>query len=400
MKEYGISLWLIINRDPNDDPDNIFWERYKRLDPVSELIGAENTFYPAAFLFTDTGERIALVEDGDCPFIQETGIYTKIRHYKYTRPTGINPLTAFLREEISRLNPAKIGLNISETEPVADGLTAGLKKIIEKTVGEEFSKKLVSAEDVIVTLWGQKLVQEQEYIRRSAQIAHELMIAAFKNVKPGKTSAKDVFDFVRTRMRVNGWRVGWDEKMCPIVRIGPLADLPQDKNMANPGSILSINAGALTKGYSNDLDRTAYILKERESVPPNEIQFMWSTLRRAVEAVVKAMRPGTVGRDVDEIARKIIKGAGFEEYGYQTGHPVGVWVHDIGTFIGPQHPHYGRKVNLKLHEGEVFAIEPGISMFSKELSAQISLHLQEMVVVTKKGGEYLIPPQREIFLIR
>jgi len=400
MKEYGISLWLTMNRDPNDDPDNIFWDRYKRLDPVSEMIGAENTFYPAIFIFTDRGERIAFVEDGDLPYIEATGIYTTIDHYKYARQTGIEPMMKFLRAEVSRINPSKIGINMSETEPVADGLTAGLRKVLETVLGKEFADRLVSAEDIIVTLWGQKLSRELENVRRSAQIANDLMMDAFKNVKPGKTTAKDIFDFIRARMKANGWEVGWDQKTCPIVRIKPSGDLLQDKIVAVPGSIISLNAGVLTKGYSNDLDRTAYILREKESKPPDEILAMWSTLRRAVEAVVESMKRGALGVDVDRKSRDIIKSAGYEEYWYQTGHPVGVWVHDIGTFIGPRHPHYGRKVELRLHEGEVFAIEPGVSIFSKELNGQIGLHLQEMVVVTRKGGEYLIPPQKEIFLIK
>jgi len=400
MKEYKIPVWIVFNRDPNDDPDNIFIERYRRLDPVSELIGAENTFYPSIFIFTDNGERIALIEKEDYQYIYETKIYTKICFYKYTRQTGINPLLNFFKEEILRINPEKIGMNFSETEPVADGLTIGLRKIIEDTIGEKFSSRLVSAEDIIVTLWGQKTKEELKYIKKSTEISNELMIDAFKNIKPGKTTKKDIFNFIRTKMEVNGWKVGWNQKICPIVRILPAENLPEEKIIAKPGSIIGINAGVLTMGYSNDLDRTAYILRKNEKEPPKDIQFMWKTLRKTVEAVAKAMKPGVSGIEVDKIARKIIKDAGFKEYWYQTGHPVGVWVHDIGTYIGPEHPHYGKKVFLKLHEGEVFAIEPGISMFSKELNKKIGLHLQEMIVVTKEGGKYLIPPQKEIFLIR
>jgi len=400
MKEYGISAWLVMNRDPSDDPDNIFWDRFKRLDPVSEMIGAENTFYPSIFIFTDEGERIAIIEDDDFPFIEETGIYTKIHHYRYTRPTGINPLLKFLKEEILRINPVKIGVNISETEPVADGLTVGCKKIIESAIGKEFSKRIVSAEDVIVILWGQKLDEELELIKRSTEIANDLMMDAFKSIKPGETSLQDIFDLIRTKMKVNGWDVGWDQRMCPIVRILPSKNLPRDEIIAEPGTFIYINAGVLTKGYSNDLNRMAYVLRKNEKEPPEEIQFMWKTVRNSVEAVVRAMKPGAIGFEVDQIARKIITDAGFEEYGYQTGHPVGVWVHDIGTFIGPKHPHYGRKVFLKLHEGEVFAIEPHVSKYSEEFHGEIRAKLQEMVVVTKKGGRYIVPPQKEIFLIK
>jgi Xaa-Pro aminopeptidase len=127
---------------------------------------------------------------------------------------------------------------------------------------------------------------------------------------------------------------------------------------------------------------------------------MWDVTRASVEAAVKAMKPGITGFEVDKIARQVVTDAGFEEYWYQTAHSVGVWVHDQGPYIGPRHPHYGRKVDMTLQPGDVFAVEPGVGMVVEELGDErIGIHLQEMVIVTENGAEYLFPPQKEIVLI-
>ena len=54
---------------------------------------------------------------------------------------------------------------------------------------------------------------------------------------------------------------------------------------------------------------------------------------------------------------------------------------------------------MKLQVGDVFAVEPGVSQFVPASGRRERVHLQEMIVVTESGGEYLIPPQEEIVLI-
>lgn len=399
MKEFSISLWLVMNRDPNDDPDNIFSQRLARQDPMSELIGAEETFYPAVFLFTDASERIALVEEGDVNYIRDTGVYQTIRSYKYTRQRTIADLLAYLKEEVVKRNPRTIGLNFSDDEPMADGLTVGNRMLLEQALGAELAQRFVSAEMVAISLWGRKLPQEISYMKESTQKSHDLMMAAFGMIIPGKTTEQEIFNFIRDRMRVNGWPVGWAQDMCPIVRVQPKQNPRPTGAVAQPGSVIGINAGVTTHGYSNDLDRTAYILRPGETEPPREIQNMWQTLRTSVESARRAMKPGVVAFDVDQIARKVVTDAGYDEYGYQTAHPVGVWVHDVGPYIGPKHPHYGKRIHMRLQVGDVFAVEPGVSTLVPALGRRERVHLQEMIVVTENGGEYLVPPQERIILI-
>jgi Xaa-Pro aminopeptidase len=272
---------------------------------------------------------------------------------------------------------------------------------LKRTLGSPYADRLVPAEDVIMALWGHKIPEEVALIKQSGEIADRLMMEAFEAIKPGATTERDIFNLVRRRTLAMGLTPGWYEETSPIVRVRPRRGASAGAAVVQPGSIVSINAGVLTRGYANDLDRTAYVLRPGETSVPRDVQRMWDVTRTSVETAIRLMRPGAIGFDVDRQARKVVTDAGFKEYWYQTGHPVGIWVHDEGPYIGPRHPHYGRKVEMTLQKGDVFALEPGISMAVTELgNEQIGIHLQEMVVVTESGAEYLVPPQREIVLIR
>jgi Xaa-Pro aminopeptidase len=126
---------------------------------------------------------------------------------------------------------------------------------------------------------------------------------------------------------------------------------------------------------------------------------MWETVVRATQEAVKAIKPGVKCSDVDSIARKVVRDAGYEEWGYETGHSVGTWIHGIGPTLGPNWSHFGRKTGMKIQVNDVYAVEPAVSRFVPEMNATFRIHVQEMVVVKPDGAHYMVPPQTELILI-
>lgn len=403
MREAGIDLWLVFVRDANDEEVNIIWKEKRdvRLDPVSELIGAEQVYVPAAFLFTLDGQRIVISSESDAEYIRQTGIYSKILTYPYGKRYGFENIEPLLRSEIARLNPRTIGLNYSELEPAADGLSVGRLRLLERILGPEYASRFVSAEHVVVSLWGRNVPEEIELLQRSAEISNKLNLEALRIIRPGETTEKNIFDYYRFRMKQLGVEPGWSEYRAPIVHAGdPRSGRAPGDVAVQRGRVVKINGAVRVGGYSVDLNKSAYVLRDGETQPPEAVRRMFDVAVRATEAAVAAMKPGVSCHVPDAIARGVVREAGFEEWGYETAHSVGVWIHGLGPTIAPAWSHFGHQHEMKISVGDVYAVEPAIRQFVPELGIEVRIHTQEMVIIKEDGAHYMVPPQRELIVIK
>jgi len=107
------------------------------------------------------------------------------------------------------------------------------------------------------------------------------------------------------------------------------------------------------------------------------------------------MKPGVKGIAVDTVARAIITAEGYEEFPHALGHQVGRFAHDGTALLAPQWEKYGRKPFVLLEEGMVFTIEPRLTVPGHGV-----VTIEEMVVVTKDGAEYLSRAQTQLRYIR
>jgi Xaa-Pro aminopeptidase len=401
MNEYDIDCWITLTRDPCDDMTNVIWQRDIQLDPVVEFIGGEEVKVPAAFIFTSSGERTAIASIEDAGPIRDTGIYHKILTYTYNREKGDTEFVEILGNAVRSLNPKVIALNYSEDEGVADGLTAGLRMMFDRAVGPELSGRIVPAEKIIVSLWNRKVAAEIQLIEKSSRKSAEITADVLRRVTPGVTTARAIFDQIRKRMEEAGMQPGWQEWWCPTVSVGSfrLGKPPSDK-VVERGDLIVVNSGFLVEGYMSDLNKIAYVLREGETEPPELIKRIFRTGLEATRAAVAAIRPGATGYEVDKAARDVVTGAGFREYGHATGHTTGVWVHGLGVILGPPWKAYGEKVYMRIHENDIYAVEPSITVYSEKDKAPLRIHFQEMVIVEENGARYLTPPVTEPLLIK
>ena len=161
------------------------------------------------------------------------------------------------------------------------------------------------------------------------------------------------------------------------------------------GHIIHFDFGVKYEDYCSDIQRMAYVLQEGETEPPPEVQRGFITIRTAIEKSREAMKPGATGNSIDMIAREIITDAGYPEYRHALGHQLGRVAHDGGALLGPLWEKYGDDPNLKLEVGQVFTIEPGLAVRGYGY-----ISLEEDVIITENGAEYLGEPQREVVLIK
>ena len=138
-----------------------------------------------------------------------------------------------------------------------------------------------------------------------------------------------------------------------------------------------------------------YLLQPGETDAPEEVKKAFYCVRDSIQMAAEALKPGVTGLEVDTICRNNIIAGGYDSYGFATGHQLGRVAHDGGPLLGPKKPRYDRPdlIESPLKEGFVFTIEPGVE------TSRGHIGMEEDVVVRADGAEFLVPPQRELYLI-
>ena len=379
LKERGIDLWLTLVRESGAVGD-----------PVLPLIYGDADLTWQSFLaISSTGERLAIVGRFDAEGVRSSGAYSKVLPYDESpKPELLSVL--------DRLEPERIALNYSTTDVLADGLSHGLYQVLLGYLeGTPFAQRLVSAEEVIGALRGRKTAEEVARIREAVGTAQSIYERTFAFVQPGMTEI-EIGDFMLARVADLGLQPAWHADHCPMVNAGPntpVGHVERTQERVQRGQLLHFDFGVRQAGYCSDLQRVVYFLAPGEQSPPEPVQRAFDTVIRAIRAAVEAIRPGVLGKDVDAVARGLVTDAGYPEYKYGTGHQVGRYVHDGGGILGPLWERHGDAGDRPLEPGQVFTVEPGIMV-----PGYGYMGIEEDVLVTEAGAEYLSRPQGELVL--
>jgi Xaa-Pro aminopeptidase len=379
LQEKEIDAWLTFVRETSLGGD-----------PALPLIYGPTLTWQTALIITRSGERIAIVGRFEAETARRTGAYSTVIAYDQS----IRPA---LLETLERLAPGKIAINYSKNDVNADGLTYGMYQVLlDYLAGTPWSERLVSAEGILAALRGRKTPAEIARIRAAVETTRQIYERTFKFIRPG-LSEQQVANFMHVQLGEFGVGVAWDYDSCPSVNSGPdspVGHVGPSSLKLEPGHIVHIDFGVKQDEYCSDIQRVAYLLAPGESKAPAAVQHGFDTIVRAIQASIDEMKPGKLGKEIDAIARSVLAEAGFEEYMHALGHHLGRNAHDGAGVLGPEWERYGDTPNYPIEAGHVYTVEPSLFVPGYGI-----IGLEEDVLVTEDGVEYLGAPQSDIILL-
>jgi len=214
------------------------------------------------------------------------------------------------------------------------------KKLLKKT-------RFVRTENVVEHFRRQKDSTEIRFIKKAIAITKELMSMVPALLKPGVTE-RGVAWILEARARELG-----AEKFSfePIVAFGPHTSRPHHRageRKLKKGDLVQIDIGVFCKGYSSDMSRV-FATGKLTDQQKKAIE----AIEKTMEVVLKKVKPGVSARELDAIAREVLKDYGWDKHmTHALGHGVGLEVHE-GVTLAPRD-------SRPLLKGEVIAIEPGV----------------------------------------
>ncbi|UFJ42933.1 aminopeptidase P family protein [Brevibacillus humidisoli] len=241
--------------------------------------------------------------------------------------------------------------------------------------------ELVPTEGMFEQLRMIKDESELAIVKEAVRIADEAFTHILSYLKPG-IRERDVALELEYFMKRNGAEAA---AFDIIVASGERGALPHgrasDKTIQS-GEMVTMDFGALYKGYSSDITRTVAV-----GEPEPEMKQIYEIVLRAQRNGVEKIRAGMTGREADALTRDVIAEAGYaEQFGHSTGHGLGLQVHEA--------PGLAMSSTTVLQPGMLVTVEPGIYV-----SGLGGVRIEDDVVITENGCEILTRSTKELLIL-
>ncbi|HEX8177711.1 MAG TPA: M24 family metallopeptidase [Pyrinomonadaceae bacterium] len=325
MRKHKIQMWLVICREYNEDP--VFFS----LVSPTVFAARRRTIY----VFYDRGEEKG-VERLAIGGGSQGGLYTVYRDPEVeNREIYGEGQWALLKKLIAERNPSNIAVNISSTHAFSDGLSAGEREKLEATLGPEFVKRVVRAENLPLEYIAVRLPEMLPTYRQMMEVVHSLIARAFSNevITPGKTTNQDVVWWLR--QQVNDMGLGtWFQPSVRVQRANRTGVnlLETDTVVIERGDVLHVDFGITMMRLNTDTQHMGYVLREGEKDAPAGLKRALANANRLQDLLMERIRAGKTGNEVlaDTLAAMRAEGINGSIY----THPVGEHGHGAGPLIG------------------------------------------------------------------
>lgn len=388
MAERDFDMWVLITREYNEDPV------VKTLLPPTWLNARRRTI----LVFskdpkTGTVERVAMTR------------YAFGKHFpsvwdKAKQPDQFQALADYIVAK----NPKKIGINMSESYGIADGLVHTDHQGLYDALPNNFRRRLVSAEDLAVAWIETRTQQEMVLFQQLTEITHRIIAEAFstKVITPGVTTTEDVVWWLREKVMA----LGLDTWFHPTVDVqrNEASDLYafdglQKWDVIQPGDLLHCDFGITYLTLNTDCQELAYVLRPGEKVAPDYLQLALAEGNRVQDLFTAYFATGRTGNETLRMSLTAGQAEGLRPQIYT--HPLGTYGHSAGTTFGMWDAQAGvpGSGDRPLHENTTYAIELNTKVFVKAWNKDIRVMLEEAGYWGPDGFRYVHGRQTDLLLV-
>lgn len=219
---------------------------------------------------------------------------------------------------------------------------------------------------------------EIKHIQKAASIADQALENILPLVKEGVTE-RDLATELEYQMSL----LGSEEMSFPTILVfAERSALPHGipgNRRLKKGDLILIDFGAVHKGYRSDMTRT-YVFGKANAQQKEIHQLVAKAQQKAIDAI----KIGVTGEYLYRQSEKVLLTSPYAEYmGEGLGHGVGLDLHEF--------PFMGIGCELKIEEGCVITIEPGIY-----IPDWGGVRIEDDVAITKEGIKILNNSPREL----
>ncbi len=388
MRETGIEMWLVINREYNEDPV------YLSLVPAPVFAARRTTM----LVFHDRGPE------------QGVEKFTVSRY-----PLGQIYVSAWeggnleeqwqrLGEIIAERKPASIGINTSTHWAFGDGLSHGLYEQLRAVSGDV---PLVSAEELCIRWLETRTQMELEAYPHIVRLARSVIAEAFSSrvITPGVTTTTDVAWYIRQRYSDLGLPI-WFMPYVNAQRKGTTYenDKPffgESDVVIQRGDVLHTDVGIRYLRLNTDNQEMGYVLRLGEQDVPAGLKHALSVGNRWQDLLTQSFVTGRTGNEILAAARKAAESEGIVCSVYT--HPLGFHGHGAGPTIG-MWDNQGRtpeRGDWKLHPNTAYAIEGNVKVPVPEWDGQwVQIKMEQGAFFDGSSVRYLGGRQTEWHVVR
>ena len=379
MRETGIDMWLVINREYAEDPV------YLTLVPEPTFAARRTTM----LVFFDRGKEKGVER-------LTVSRYPTRGYYDAAWEGGdLDAQWKRLGEVIRERDPKKIGINTSRNWAFGDGLTHGLHEQLMAVLDPSLRSRVVSAENLAIRWLEQRTALELETYPHIVSLARSVIAEAFspKVITPGVTTTDDVAWFIRERYAQLGLPI-WFMPYVNVQRPGAACDAATPfcgvEGVIHRGDVLHTDVGITYLRLNTDTQEMGYVLRLGEDDVPQGLKNALATGNRWQDLLTNEFAAGRSGNDILAGVHASTKKENIQAATYT--HPLGFFGHAPGPIVGwwdnqGPSPVYG---DWKLRANTAYAIEGNGKVPVPEWNGQlVQIKLEQSALFDGKRVQYL-----------